>query len=169
MIDSAFKRLGIAASYLVDAGELERNYLEKSRLSHPDHHDEAGGLSAEQALRESAALNEAYAIVADPVRRGEHLLALAGGPDAAADKRMPPEFLEAMLEWREEAENPARREDLAKVLESEKNKLLERLQHTFVGLNQDASEASIRIKDIRQLLNQLRSLRGLLRELEESY
>ncbi len=169
MIDSAFERLGIGASFTVDTAELERNYLEKSRLFHPDHQDESDGLTVDQALRASAALNEAYAIVADPIQRGEHLLALAGGPDAAADKRMPPEFLEAMLEWREEAEEPSAHEKLSQVLEVEKSRLLERLGEEFVGLNKDASQKSIRIKEVRQTLNQLRSLRGLLRELAESY
>lgn len=120
-------------------------------------------------MRLSAALNEAYGILSDPIRRAEHLMALWGGPDASMDKRLPPEFLEKMLEWREEAENPSSRQILASQLEKENGDLLKQLSDAFARPDKDATSLAVRMKEIRLLLNQLRSMRGLLREIEDSY
>jgi molecular chaperone HscB len=169
MFVSAFERLGLPAQYAVDIELLERLYLEKSRLCHPDHNAQSGPETLAQALSDSAALNEAHSVLADPMRRAEHLLALWGGPDASADKRQPPEFLEKMLDWREEAENPAAREMLLNRLEIERSELLKRIFEQFAHPGEVPSDRVVRMKEIRLLLNQLRSVQGLLRELEDSY
>ena len=103
------------------------------------------------------------------MRRAEHLLALWGGPDASADKSQPFPFLEKLWEWREEAEDPAARPRLLVCLETERTTLLNQIQQQFSLSGEDASARLIRIKEIRLLLNQLRSVQGLLRELEDSY
>lgn len=169
MIVSAFERLGLVPAFPVDVALLEKNYLDQSRRCHPDHNAQAGPESLEKALNESASLNEAYAVLANPLRRAEHLLALWGGPDASADKSQPFPFLEQLLEWREEAEDPAARPRLLVCLETERTTLLNQIQQQFSVSGEDASARLIRIKEIRLLLNQLRSVQGLLRELEDSY
>ncbi|HEY1376689.1 MAG TPA: Fe-S protein assembly co-chaperone HscB, partial [Gemmataceae bacterium] len=90
-----FERLGLPRRFRLDAAELERNYLARSREVHPDFTGNDPG-----SLRESAALNEAYATLRDPFRRTEYLLTIEGGPSAADVKQMPAAFLEEMLELR---------------------------------------------------------------------
>src|SRR5207248_43116 len=99
-----FERLGLPQCFEVNAGEIERSYLARSRELHPDFHQE--GASAEQraSLELSAALNKAYATLKHPFRRAEYLLGLLGGPSAAEHKQMAPAFLEEMLERRMEIE-----------------------------------------------------------------
>ncbi len=169
MTVSAFGKLGLVPAFPLDLALLEKNYLDQSRLCHPDQHAQSGPEAHEKALRDSASLNEAYAVLTDPLRRAEHLLDLWGGPDATTDKRQPFPFLEQLLEWREEAEDPAARPRLLVCLETERTNLLNQIQQQFSVSEEDASARLIRIKEIRLLLNQLRSAESLLRELEDSY
>ena len=99
-----FTRLGLPRRFVLEAGEIERQYLARSRAVHPDYH--AAGSSADLAasLDVSAALNEAYATLRDPFTRAEYLLKLEGGPSAAEHKQMAPAFLTEMLEAREKLE-----------------------------------------------------------------
>jgi len=168
MVPSAFEKLGLPVSFTVDPGELEKRYLELSRHSHPDHYDPESGKTVEESMRESAALNEAHRVLADPIRRAEHLLALWGGPDASTDKSMPAEFLEQMLEWREQAEDMGQAKILIEQLNNRLDDGLKQLGDAFGPVENDAARRVVRMKEIRQRLNQLRSLRGLLREIEES-
>ncbi len=169
MTVSAFERLGIVPAFHIDDALLLKNYLHQSRLCHPDHNAQSGPEALEKALVESTSLNEAYAVLANPLRRAEHLLALWGGPDASTNKSQPMPFLEQMLEWREEAKDPATHPRLRIGLETERTKLLNHIQQQFSGPEEDALARLIRTKEIRLLLNQLRSVEGLLRELEDSY
>ena len=155
MLD-AFERLGLPRRFSVDAAELERNYLDRSREAHPDFH--TGDVEAVENT--ASALNEAYATLKDPFRRAEHLLALLGGPSAADDKSLPPAFLMEMLELREAIE--AAKDSPAEVARIEAD-----LSHRT-----DASAESLRrlfdVGDtdaIRKELNRVRYWKGLLRDL----
>src|SRR5207245_7203194 len=99
-----FERLGLPKRYTLDVHEVERNYLARSRESHPDFHRMASGAEQRASLEQSAALNEAYATLREPFRRAEYLLQLEGGPSAAEYKEMAPAFLEEMLDLRMEIE-----------------------------------------------------------------
>src|SRR5262245_16398343 len=104
MTGNYFDRLGLPRRFALEAGELEHQYLARSRAVHPDYH--AAGSSADLAasLELSAALNEAYNALRDPFARADYLLGLEGGPSAAEQKQMPPAFLAEMLEARERVE-----------------------------------------------------------------
>jgi len=152
----AFERLGLPRRFAVDLGELERNYLARSREVHPDFH--AGSTDAVEDA--AAALNEAYVTLRDPFRRAEHLLKWLGGPGASEDKNLPPAFLMEMLELREEIESakgtPA---DVARI----ETALMARtaaLEATLPALF-DAGNLPV----IRRELNCVRYLTGLIRDL----
>jgi molecular chaperone HscB len=97
-----FAILGIAAAYDVDVVALERVHRELSRALHPDRYVGAPASERREALARAIAVNEAWRIVRDPVRRAEALLQHAGIP--VGEDREPaasPEFLMDMLEQRE--------------------------------------------------------------------
>ena len=73
-----FARLGLPRGWEVDPDRLEKRYFALQRALHPDRF--AGRSERERALsaRQSAALNEAWSVLGDPLRRAEYLLALAG-------------------------------------------------------------------------------------------
>jgi len=164
-----FERLGLPRRFRLDAAELERNYLVRSREVHPDFtgNDPAG-------LRDSAALNEAYTTLRDPFRRAEYLLSLEGGPAASDVRQMPAEFLEEMLEVRMQIEeikqirDPDRsdRLNMEVALVHRRDGLLEEAAKQFDRLESTSDRAGV-LHAIRQTLNATKFIQGLLRDLRE--
>jgi molecular chaperone HscB len=156
-----FERLGLPQRSAIDPAALERNYLERSRAIHPDHTG-----NDPTSLELSAALNEAYTILRDPGRRAEYLLNLAGGPTPPQVSQPPPEFLEEMLDLRmqiEEAKSdPATRAEFELTLSHRRTKWLDE-----AGQALDSEGASTKLTAIRQTLNAVKFLNGLLRDLNE--
>jgi molecular chaperone HscB len=158
-----FARLGVQPKFTVDLGELERVHLELSRALHPDRH--AQGLPAERrrVLDEAVAVNEAWRVVRDPVRRAEALLALRGESCEGPDAKPSPAFLMEMMERREELESAkaggaAALERLAASVEGDFERTRSRL-----GAALDAGDASF--GPAARLLAELRFHRRLLDEI----
>jgi molecular chaperone HscB len=104
-----FARFGLAPRWQLDRNELEDRYLEGSRRVHPDRHANADIATRRAALEHSAALNEAYAVLRDGVRRAEYLVKLGGidldSSDPATGAPHPEQgFLIEMIERREQLE-----------------------------------------------------------------
>jgi molecular chaperone HscB len=105
-----FARFGLARRWQLDRDTLEDAYLEASRRVHPDRHANADAGTRRAALEHSAALNEGYAVLRDPVRRAEYLVKLGGiDLDSSDPKTGAPHpeqaFLIEMIERREQLEN----------------------------------------------------------------
>ncbi|MCW5730716.1 MAG: Fe-S protein assembly co-chaperone HscB [Alphaproteobacteria bacterium] len=99
-----FTRLNLPARFDLQMADIERQYFGLQRYFHPDRF--AAKPARERALSSQHAtdLNEAYAVVKDPLRRAEYLLVLKGRPvqgDACSTISDPRVLLEAM-EMREE-------------------------------------------------------------------
>lgn len=101
-----FAALGQPRRYELDRNGLESAYLERARLLHPDRFTGAPAGERRRALEASAALNEGYRVLRDPVRRAEYLCKLSGidvdssEPQGGAPT-MSQEFLVEMIERRE--------------------------------------------------------------------
>jgi molecular chaperone HscB len=97
-----FARLGVEPKFSVDLVELERVHRELSRALHPDRH--AQGLPAERrkTLDDAVAVNEAWRVLRDPLRRAEALLELRGLASEGPAAKPSPAFLMEMMERREE-------------------------------------------------------------------
>jgi molecular chaperone HscB len=171
-----FERLGLAQRFALDAQEVERNYLARSRESHPDFHQLASSAQQRASLEQSAALNEAYATLREPFRRAEYLLQLMGGPSAAEHKEMAPAFLEEMLELRMEIEDlresgggdSAGAVAMERQLVARRDKLIGDLARRFAqveSLVTETSDRRERLVEIRQTLNAAKYIQGLLRDL----
>lgn len=168
-----FERLGLPRRFSIDLAELERAYLARSRAVHPDYHLAGSGGERGASLELSAAVNEAYNTLRDPFARAEHLLKLEGGPSAAEQKQMPPEFLAEMLEARERIEETrAGCPDDAAVLAAEFDKrydtmltqtagLFDRIQDLPPG---DPARGAL-LGQVRAVLNSAKYVRGLIRDL----
>jgi molecular chaperone HscB len=101
---SPWKLLGLESSWQVEPAELQKRLVRCSRLMHPDFFAAAPQAARELAGRNSARLNEAYALLLDPARRAEWILTHAGGPSAQAERSMPQAFLMQVLQWNETLE-----------------------------------------------------------------
>jgi molecular chaperone HscB len=156
-----FERLGLPGRFSIDADELERAYLARSRDAHPDFH--AGSEEAEIAAAE---INRAYGILKDPYRRAEALLQRLGGPAPGDSKEIPAPFLMEMLELRERIE-------LADAVERDaiERELVQRESDLFATVAKLLERCEplpadpILLSGIRKELNGAKYLRGLLRDL----
>jgi len=167
-----FERLGLPRRFSVDAAELERAYLMKSRAVHPDYHLAGSDADLATSLDASAGVNEAYSTLRDPFNRADYLLTLLGGPTASEHKQMPGAFLAEMLEAREQIE--AARDNVAEIarLDAEFTKefgdLIQQVEELFANVERlpetDPKRANL-LPQIRGLLNAAKYIRGLLRDL----
>src|SRR6266545_6005534 len=172
MSDDYFDRLGLPRRFVLDAGELERAYLARSRAVHPDFHLAGASAELDASLELSAAVNEAYNTLRDPFTRAEHLLALEGGPSASEHKQLPPAFLAEMLDAREEIEQargkPAELEQLGKAFAARFDGLMSEVGVAFQKLEalppEVAERANLRLR-VRGLLTAAKYVRGLIRDL----
>jgi len=168
--ESHFERLGLPRRFRLDPAALEANYLARSREVHPDF---TGNDPA--SLHASAALNEAYTTLRDPFRRAEYLLRLTGGPSAADVKQMPAAFLEEMLDLRMRIEevkdsHTPERTAMETQLAQRRAGLLDEAARQFDRLEAlppgDAARVGL-LTALRQTLNAMKYIQGLLRDLRE--
>jgi molecular chaperone HscB len=166
--------LGLPRRFPVDPAAVEREYLARSRAVHPDFH--RLGTSAEQraSLELSAALNEAYLTLKDPVRRLEYLLTIQGGPTAQQEKNLEQAFLMEMLDLRERIEQARASADRAGVaaIEGELTAMqADRVQQAaglfdrLDELPQDHPDRTRLMAEIRRGLNAVKTIQTLLRDL----
>jgi len=110
MSSDCFERLGVPRQHALDRDAIEKAYLERAQVVHPDRFATASTGEQRAAMEASAALNEAYRIIRDPVRRAEYLCKLAG-IDVDSNERgqgapsMSQAFLVEMIERREALED----------------------------------------------------------------
>ncbi|MBZ4422756.1 Fe-S protein assembly co-chaperone HscB [Myxococcus sp. RHSTA-1-4] len=111
-----FDVFGLPRAYDVDVPALEKQYRELSLQLHPDRVAQADARERLKALEGTTALNEAFKTLKDPVRRAFYLLKLHGidldREDAGAQKDMPLEFLEEVMELREALDTAMEKKDL---------------------------------------------------------
>jgi molecular chaperone HscB len=96
-VTDPFQVLGLPAKFDLTPASIERAYLTRIALLHPD--------LGEVDERAAAALNDAKAELLDEERRAEALLAKLKGPGKSEDKSLPPGFLMEMMEIRETLES----------------------------------------------------------------
>ena len=165
-----FERLGLPRRFNLNAAEIERAYLARSREVHPDFFQMGGDIELRASMEMSAALNEAYAVLRDPFQRAEHLLQLEGGPSASEMKATPASFLEETLqlrmaieEIREAGPDSPALLAMDKGLVDRREKLLNEVGRIFERLNQE--DRPVQLKEIRQILNVVKYVQGLRRDL----
>ena len=102
-----FERLGQPRQHTLDRDALERAYLERAAAAHPDRVTSDDVSLKRAAMEASAAINEAYRTLRDPVKRAEYLVKLGGrdldvtDPEVGAPQ-MPQAFLVEMIEHRDQ-------------------------------------------------------------------
>ena len=155
----------------LDEDELHRKYIALSRHAHPDFHAAEGQEVQQLHLTVSAALNDAYRTLKDPVSRGEYLLELLGGKSSAVDKSVPEGFLDTMMMMQEELAGARETGDayevtrLGEVLQTQLDGLTRRLAELFAQHQQAVICEAIRgemLGEIRQQLNAISYVRKLL-------
>ena len=163
-----FGRLGLPRRFETDLAALEANYLSRSRLAHPDYHQNGSEADKADSLRDSSLLNDAYRTLKDPFKRAEYLLSLLGGPAASEVKEMPQAFLKETLELRMRLEELKDENDEAGLRKMQSE--LSKRQTVILGqvaVEFQSADSPEALKSIRQKLNALKFIQGLLRDLRD--
>ena len=100
-----FAVLGLPRRLTVDRDDLERRYLNASRAVHPDRHQTADDRTRTLSLAASAAVNQAYRTLRDPVTRGRYWLELHGLSLGKDNNRVPPALAELVFDTQEALED----------------------------------------------------------------
>lgn len=167
---SHFDALRLAPEFDLDAGALRRRYLELSRDVHPDRFGAAGADAADRSLRAAARLNEAYRVLSEPISRAEYLLELSGGASASADKRVPPDVLQASMALHEEIADARLADDaaaLAALRESVAAEHARRLESIASLARRLPGDERLR-GELRVELNAMKYFRRMLEQLEHA-
>lgn len=101
-----FKRLSLKPQFELNLDQLEKTYFKLQRRLHPDVFMSASELEKGFSRLHSAALNKAYTVLKDPLKRGELLLQIQGF-SLSNEKGMnldDPGLLIEMMEMRETLE-----------------------------------------------------------------
>ena len=165
-----FARLGLARGFAVDTADLERRYFALQRKLHPDRF--AGRPATERALsmQHSTALNEAYGVLANPLRRAEYLLSLLGVTVNAetGNRATDPEVLAEAMEDREaamEAGDTAAVDRLAAGAKERRAACEDELARSFAAEDVEAAaRLATRLKYLDALAGELRARRRIVAE-----
>ncbi len=173
-VSDHFQLFGLPRRYQIDQAALHESYIALSRHAHPDFHVEDSPEVRSLSMAVSAAVNQAYRTLSDPVRRASYLLELLGGPASAEDKSVPDGFLETMMMMQEElgdARAAGSANDmgrLAQVLRTQREGLLKRVDGLFAELDEAVSCEATRqelLHQIRKQLNAVAYVQKLLAQL----
>ena len=111
-----FDIFGLPVSTELDVKALEARFRELSLQFHPDRFATADAKTRVHALEKTAALNDAFKVLKDPFRRALAILKLKGidleSEAAAAKVQLPLEFLEEVMNRREQLEAVREKKDL---------------------------------------------------------
>ena len=165
---------GLEVGYAVEVEALRKRLLTLQRRMHPDFFGAADPALRARAEENTAELNAAHRLLADDVRRADHLIARAGGPDEEAERQMPAAFLMEVLEWNETLEtaqqappdSPGRAalDPLERDLTAKRRETLERVGDLLTPLPPTGDATLTRA---RQELNAIRYLDRALSNLAE--
>ncbi|MBI4718701.1 MAG: Fe-S protein assembly co-chaperone HscB [Planctomycetes bacterium] len=162
-----FQLLGLERTFRLDEARVKASFRALARSVHPDHFTGASGEVAALATRLSAAVNEAVAVLSDPLRRADYLLTLAGGPSAVEVREVPGSLLTEVMILREqieEARSAGRNDELERLratLSASRGAALETVAARADSLPQASLEER---REFRKLLNSIRYYDNLLSE-----
>lgn len=158
-----FATLGAPRRFDLDLASLEKTHRELSRALHPDKFAQASASERRAALEKAAAVNEAWRMLRDPIKRAEALFRLHGiavGEDK--EPKSSPTFLMEVLEEREALAEARAAKDLEKV-----SRLGEAMRARTAATEKKLADGFAAGADPNTLLPLLGELRFYKRFLEE--
>lgn len=171
-----FEVLGLPRRLQVDQKQLAKHYYALSRLYHPDFHHGASPSERVASLRRTAAVNDAYKTLKEPVARGKWWLEANGGR-LNQNNQVPPELVELVFDVQDvlaEIGESADQEKLDQVMQyrevvqNELAKWTSALSENFTrwdDRSKDADTVTLR-GELQRVLASISYLRTLLRDIE---
>lgn len=166
-----FLLLGLPRGFDLDEARLRNVYRLIARGVHPDRFGGQSEKVRNLATSLSAALNEAVAVLGDPLRRADYLLTLAGGPSAMEERGVPGPLLTEVMVLREaiDAERESDDRISLKRIRDDLEKRREGVRTSVADLAGRLGNASATQRhELRLQLNSLKYLDNLLAQTEDS-
>jgi len=172
----------------LDAAALERQFEQLSWKLHPDNFHRATTYEQELSLEKTAALNDAFRTLRDPVARVEYLLGLEGvRREGEIKQQAPPDLLAEVFELNEYLEElrdarPAERDDARKIgelkyqlekarasFQEKMDGVLSELTAQFAAFDAAADDAPRRdsLQKMSEILNRHSYIRNLVRNVTD--
>ena len=150
-----FELFSLQPALHLDPKDLEQRFFRLSRKWHPDLFARKSQAQQQEALDQTALLNDAYRTLRDPIKRAEYFI---GTEEVSA--KPPPELLEEVFELNLAIEEGDRSE-------------LEIYQKKFAVMLEDTDRELSSVPDesrevIRSLLNRRKYIKNLVRDVEKS-
>lgn len=174
-----FRVMGLPPHLVVDLAALQQRYYDLHRQLHPDRFQTGAQSARVASLRNTAAVNRAFATLRDPIDRGLYWLALQGESVGTNNNRVPPELAALVFETQEQLEElraargTAEAAPLAETvratrgeLDARRVALLDRLHANFAAWDAGGDPAALR-DELKRLLSDLAYLGTLLRDLDK--
>lgn len=150
-----FALFGLPQTFRLELAELEQRWRAAAAQVHPDRYASSSEAEKRLALMASTRVNEAYQTLKSPLARARYLLGLAGVDTAEeTNTSMPPAFLMAQMEWREQIEeardaaNVDSLESLSRQLRQDVNLLITELA-TSLDDARDHAAAALLVRKLR--------------------
>ena len=134
LLRNHFELFGLPERFSIDAGALDAAYRKVQGAVHPDRFATATDNERRVAMQLAANANEALRTLRDPARRAGYICQLHDVQvEMQSNTSMPPSFLMAQMQWREQLEEASEQRDpnalvaLRDDIAAERNALLDRL------------------------------------------
>jgi len=165
-----FTVLGLPRRFDLQEGDIDAAYRSVARRVHPDRFSSASPETVDRATKLSAAVNEAYRTLNDPVTRAGYLLSLAGGPGPDEVRDVPGNLLAEVMMLREQVETEkaaGEREALNRHRRELERRRAETLERIAAAAQHIAEADDDRKKSLRIELNAIKYYDNLLQELAQ--
>ncbi len=96
-----FEFYDLPVKFNIDAGQLKKRFLLKSKATHPDYFTLASEAEQEEAMQEAVLNNQAYKVLADKNLRTQYILQIFNVISDGKKQQLPPMFLMEMMELNE--------------------------------------------------------------------
>jgi molecular chaperone HscB len=116
-----FALFNLPTSFELDRAQLDTAYREVQSTVHPDKFVQAGDAEKRVAMQWATQANEAYQTLKDPLKRATYLCYLNGVDlQTESNTSMPASFLMQQMEWREAFDDARHSNDMAAMMQLEK-------------------------------------------------
>ena len=166
-----FSCYGLPCDFAVDLAVLRQSHRRLQQQHHPDRFVSQSDSKQSRAVQITAYLNQAYATLLEPLKRGIYLLQLQGmDPLAPNNTQMPMDFLLQQIELRESLEDMPRAQDpeaeidvMASRLQLQASQLENEFAQAYGSSDFEIAEKTVRkLQFIVKLQQQLDALEGAL-------
>lgn len=163
-----FELFGLEPNFSIDVAKLSSKLRALLNSVHPDRFASSGAQQQMLSMQKTTQLNDAFAVLKNPVKRAQYLLHLKTGIDTSKEHTVnDPEFLMQQLELREELEDISSSSDISQLHQfADKISELEEVQEKQMA--ELFSQAPLDTDQLQKAIYKLQFLHKTLSDIEQA-